>query len=81
MILRNFFSINNVWNISTKLNVKQENKWRFNNRGNLKKRTLVYSEISFRKNSYYIETNQLICTANQLTGLYTILVSYVIKMA
>ena len=29
------------------------------------------SKISFIKTSYDIETNQMICQANQLTGFYT----------
>ena len=34
--------------------------------------TVVYSEIPFTKNLYHIETIQLICFANQLTGFYMI---------
>ena len=33
--------------------------------------TIAYLEIPFSKNSYHIETIQLICFANQLTGFYT----------
>ena len=32
--------------------------------------TLVRSRILFCKNSHHIETSQLICCANQLTGFY-----------
>ena len=32
--------------------------------------TVVYSEIPFSKNLYHIETIQLICFANRLTGFY-----------
>ena len=31
---------------------------------------IIYSEIPFNKNSYHIETSQLICKANELTGFY-----------
>ena len=34
--------------------------------------TKVYSETSFSKNSYHIETSQLICIANQLTSFFMI---------
>ena len=33
---------------------------------------IVYSEIPLSKNSYHMETSQLICFANQLTGYYMI---------
>ena len=32
--------------------------------------TEVYPEIPFSKNLYHIETSQLICIANQMTGFY-----------
>ena len=37
---------------------------------NVKDTLHIYSEIPLRKNLFHIETVQLICNANQLTGFY-----------
>ena len=38
----------------------------------LKQQVKVCSEIPFSKNSYHIETSQLVCKTTQLTGFYMI---------
>ena len=41
----------------------------------------VHSEIPFSKNSYHIETKQLICKVDQLTGFYMTTVFTVFRVS